>query len=107
MLVCILEENDRMINSWSRRFAYVYASIFAVPQFAEIHYALLKLALRGLGILNYYDDKVTGERYLITHILPRLISNRISPICFDVGANQGSYSQQLAKTFPAARIYAF
>lgn len=96
-----------MIRSLSRRFAYLYASIFATPQLASIHYLLLKVALRGLGILNYYDDKVTGERFLVTRFLPRLFVDRHSPIFFDIGANQGAYSLQLANVFPTSSIHAF
>jgi len=95
-----------MVTAWARRFADLYASIFALPQLAGFHYVLLKISLRGLGVLNYHDDRITGERHFITHLLPRLV-DQDSPVFFDVGANRGAYSRQLARLFPSARILAF
>jgi FkbM family methyltransferase len=62
--------------------------------------------LRGLGILNYENDKVSGERYLIKTILPKVIKTD-SPLFFDIGANIGNYSLTLLDRFPRAFIHAF
>lgn len=93
------------LNFW-QRLAYYYASLVSTPGMANFHYLLLKTALRGIGILNYYDGFVSGENYFISNFLPRLVQNKI-PIFFDVGANKGDYSLLLAKRFPHARIFAF
>jgi FkbM family methyltransferase len=64
------------------------------------------MALRGLGVLNYYDDAVSGEQYFIKKILPKWIT-RPAPVLFDVGANVGDYSAMLVTSFPLAKVYSF
>jgi len=95
------------MSTWvTHKAVSAYARLFARPRFARIHYLLLGVALRGLGILNYYDSAVSGEKYFVEKILPKLIQNN-NPIFFDVGANRGDYSVILATRFPHARIFAF
>lgn len=95
-----------MKDKLTRRLAYLYAAVFAKPRFANFHYALLKVALRGLGVMNYYDRSVSGEDYFITKWLPRLVRSR-PPVFFDIGANRGEYAVLLARQFPDAKIFAF
>jgi FkbM family methyltransferase len=90
----------------ARRLAYYYALIFATPRLAGFHYFLLNVALRGLGIMNYYDHAVSGEDFLVSKLLPRIVQNKES-IFFDVGANLGEYSMMLAEKFPKSKIFAF
>ncbi len=66
-----------------------YALLFGRRRFAEFNSILLRLGLRGLGIMNYYDFKVSGEKYLIDKIL----SQYDCRVVFDVGANEGDYSE--------------
>ena len=87
-------------------FIRLYQILFAKKKFRKIHEATLRLSLRGLGILNYQTDKVSGEKHLLEKILVKKI-NSASPIMFDVGANVGEYSKSLSKYFPNASIYAF
>jgi FkbM family methyltransferase len=94
--------NDKL----TRRLAYYYAALFAKPVLARFHYALLRLALRGLGVMNYYDRSISGEDYFITKCLPQLVRTR-PPVFFDIGANRGEYAVLLARQFPDAKIFAF
>jgi hypothetical protein len=55
--------------------------------------------------LNFQDDEVSGERYLIREWLPKTL-NRSKMVFFDVGANVGKYSSMLMKQFPTAFIHA-
>jgi FkbM family methyltransferase len=89
-----------------RRLADAYATIFARPALASYHYFLLKLAYRGLGVMNYRSPTISGERYLIFQLLPGLVTNDC-PVFFDIGANQGDYAKMLSQKFPAARIFAY
>lgn len=84
----------------------VYRWIFARPQLKKVNLALFYMSLRGLGILNFENNKVSGERFLVKKLLPALIKNE-EPIFFDVGANVGSYSAWLLSAFPSATIHAF
>jgi FkbM family methyltransferase len=84
----------------------IYRWIFARRKLQKINRALFHLSLRGLGILNYENDKVSGEWYLVHKVLPALINSK-RPIFFDVGANIGNFSDLLLSHFPSATIYAF
>lgn len=95
-----------MNQRFSCRIAYLYSILFATPVMQKFNYLLFHMGLRGLGVLNYHDDVVSGERYFIDRTLPKLISTQY-PVFFDVGANEGSYSSKLAENFPSAQIYAF
>ena len=83
----------------------LYIRIFARRKFANLNMVLFHLSLRGLGILNYENDKVSGEKYLITNILPNVVTSD-SPVFIDVGAYIGDYSITLLDYFPTAIIHA-
>lgn len=89
-----------------RRLAYFFAMMFATPKMANFYYFLLKVSLRGLGVMNYLDLVVSGENFFVTNLLPRFIQSA-KPLFFDVGANKGDYSLLLSSRFPQAQIFAF
>ncbi|MES2438939.1 MAG: FkbM family methyltransferase [Verrucomicrobiota bacterium] len=88
------------------RILRLWAGLFAKPQFEKLNNFLLDLSMRGLGILNFENESVSGEQHFISTILPKY-SNGDSPILIDVGANEGGYSKLLIDTFPQATIIAF
>jgi FkbM family methyltransferase len=59
--------------------------------------------LNAVGILNYQNDRVTGER----RFLSRFAKLKADPVVLDVGANVGDYSRLVRELSPAARIIAF
>lgn len=73
----------------------------------------------GLMIVNrfdYNDENVGQSRFLLDHgnastveaeITYQELLNVESPIIFDVGANIGTYTTWLAKTFHTGKVYAF
>lgn len=67
----------------------------------------LSLAFERRGILQYKDDVVSGERHLITEVLPHLLRAGNGLILLDVGANVGDYSRSLRGQFPGANILSF
>jgi FkbM family methyltransferase len=79
----------------------LYRFIFARPQLYSFNLHLYKLALRGLGVLNSEGSGVTGETYFFSW----LQKNRpqLSTV-IDVGANTGTYTQELLEFFPDARV---
>lgn len=85
---------------------HAYRALFARPYFQRFNTVLFHLSLHGLGILNYRNDKDSGEHHFVTRELPRLLATK-TPVCFDVGANVGGFSLLLLSTFPAATIHAF
>lgn len=84
----------------------IYRLLFARPRFERLNTALLELGLHGLGVLNYYDDRASGEKHLVERLLPK-ITKRPSPVFFDVGANVGDFTSLLISAFPSAKVHAF
>ena len=86
-----------------KKLSRVYSFIFARNIFFRFNQALYLLAIRGMGVLNYQDDYISGERGFIFNYL----SSLTKPIVFDVGANIGNYSKKILAANPDASIYAF
>lgn len=81
----------------------LYALVFARQQFQYFNMLLFDLGLRGLGILNYQDRKISGE----LAFLHQYLKGKDSPVVLDVGANAGSYSRDVVASNPSARVFAF
>jgi FkbM family methyltransferase len=67
----------------------------------------LLFAYNKNGILNYENNNISGESFLISEILPKYISKHEKSVIFDVGANIGNYSSSLAEIYTSCFIYAF
>ena len=85
---------------------HTYRRLFAHKALRKINEVLFRMSLRGLGILNYENDRVSGESHFIRKVLPSIIKND-APVFFDIGANVGNYSASLSGRFPNAIIHAF
>jgi FkbM family methyltransferase len=84
----------------------IYRWIFARHWLRKINMTLFQFSLRGLGILNFENDLVSGEQHFIQKVLPTIVYSEL-PVFIDVGANIGNYSASLLKRFPRAKVYAF
>lgn len=82
----------------------LYALIFARPAFYRANRFLFRLALSGMGILNWRSERLQGERGLLEKLLPLAPDGAV---VLDVGANEGRYSEQLLSLAPRLRIHAF
>ena len=89
-----------------RSVSTVYRWMFARPIFRKFNTLLFRLSLRGLGILNYENSNISGEKYLIKKILLKVIRKK-TPVFFDVGANVGNYTISLLETYPSAEVHVF
>lgn len=67
---------------------------------------LMTLAYNSIGILNYENDVVSGERFFINKVLKDYVKSP-TPVLLDVGANIGKYAIALSREFPAAKIFSF
>lgn len=85
----------------------LHCKVFARPAFRKFNTGLLYLGMNGLGVLNYQNDDVSGEKHLLTDWLPRQLAGTKQPVIFDVGANVGHYSQMLVEQFSDAIVHAF
>jgi FkbM family methyltransferase len=80
-----------------------YAYLFARKKFFRLNKVFFQLSLRGLGILNYKNDVVSGEQ----HFLRERFRSVARPIVFDVGANVGGYASAVLSQNPNAQLFAF
>lgn len=80
----------------------VYATLFANRFCLYFNKLLFQLSLRGLGILNHVDYKISGERHLLKNIVPKYSPTLI----FDVGANVGNYTLE-ARKYNRCPIFSF
>lgn len=94
-----------MIKTKVAHSAYaIYRGIFARPRFQKFNRFLYNCAIRGMGVSNFGGPHITGEHHLQRYALKKV---RHTPIVFDVGANEGTYSKSVLKIRPDATIFAF
>ena len=87
---------------FSRFIYYLYAKIFGRKIFFQFNAILYNLGLRGLGILNYQNDTISGEKTFLKSI----IRPQGTPVIIDVGANIGDYSRRILALNSDAQIFA-
>jgi FkbM family methyltransferase len=81
----------------------IYTFLFSRTYLVKCNKLLFDASLRGLGVLNYKNDVVSGER----HFLKTYLSSCQSPIVVDVGANEGLYSTDVWAVNRGAHVFAF
>ncbi|MCE7065383.1 FkbM family methyltransferase [Dyadobacter sp. CY326] len=83
----------------------IYIALFAKRRFFGLNNFLFELSLNGLGILNYENDLISGEKAFIDYLIK---SKKLdSGVILDVGANVGHYSVMLRNENIKSTIYAF
>ena len=80
-----------------------YAFLFSRSYFYKFNRGLHHASLRGLGVLNYKNDVMSGERRFIE----KSLSSSDAPTVVDVGANEGDYSSAVLEANKSARVFAF
>jgi FkbM family methyltransferase len=83
----------------------LYALLFARRYFQRINFFFYELSLRGMGILNYEREFLTGEKAWLRNFFNESSSKKITII--DVGANIGRYSKYILDHMGYATIHAF
>lgn len=90
-------------KSLHQRFVNVVMSSFELD---PLHYAH-----QQQGILKYQNNEVSGELFVLKEVLPKVLcadgTDDSHVVIFDVGANEGEYTQYLLDFFPKAAIYSF
>lgn len=82
---------------------FFYRLLFANKLFYKLNYGLYLLSLKGMGVLNYENDRVSGEYNFISRVAKRFKH----PVILDVGGNEGDYSALCKQLSPEAKIVAF
>src|SRR5262245_10064789 len=80
-----------------------HADLFRSARVAGFNQQLFEHVIRALGLLNYENERVSGERWFLTALLSRLPD----PIVIDVGANIGGYAELVKSIAPGAVVHAF
>ena len=84
---------------------YLFAYFLGRPRFNKLNKFLYNLALRGMGVYNYQDMRISGEFWFIKNVLKRSGDDLV---VFDVGANIGGYSKEILRNnVSIKKIYAF
>ena len=81
----------------------IYGYLFAKPIFRKLNMFLYQISLRGLGILNYQAEYLTGEKAWLKNYL----KDKRNPIVLDVGANVGNYSKDILMSNDNVKVFAF
>lgn len=84
-------------------FLKIYTRIFARKAFYKWNQFLVIIGMHGLGIDNYYDDNLSGERYALVE----RIKDLKSPLVIDVGAHIGDSAILIRSINPNAQIFSF
>jgi FkbM family methyltransferase len=82
-----------------------HRALFLKRKFYSLHKFLFHLSARGLGILNFENDRLSGENNFLHSFVN--IANKMPFVVIDVGANIGKYSNQIKILSPDVEIYAF
>lgn len=93
------------MNSLTRSFLTSYVSVFSRKSLYGFHVLLYKLSLRGMGLLNYENTKVSGEKAFLRYLTRHGKLN--AGVIFDIGANIGHYAVMLRQHNISLPIYAF
>ncbi len=81
----------------------LYGYLFARNIFRKFNTFLYQISLRGLGVLNYQGEYLTGEKAWLRGYL----KDKVKPIVLDVGANVGNYSKNVLSSNANCSIFAF
>jgi FkbM family methyltransferase len=81
----------------------IYRRLFVRRAYFRWHRMLHSVGLRGMGMFNYEDERVSGEDWLMRALAQ--IWER--PVVLDVGANEGSYAAKLKERLAGARVICF
>jgi FkbM family methyltransferase len=93
-----MELKTKMIESVKK----IHRSVLCKKEFYGINMFIYKLALHGIGILNYESDEISGEKVFLKNIF----AGMESPTIVDVGANIGEYSKKICLNSSNPTIYA-
>lgn len=83
----------------------LFRRLFCRARFQRVHRLMFALSLRGMGLLNYENDQVSGEDAFLRKVAAWRQNGPL--VVFDVGANVGDYSRLIRRHASQAEVYAF
>lgn len=85
----------------------IYRYLFARKMFSKLNKFLYGCSIRGLGVYNYENMLVSGEKHFIDKFIKNMVSNDKTLMVFDVGANKGDYTNLLVNEIKGIKIFSF
>lgn len=76
------------------------------PSFRKVNEFIFECSLNGLGILNFENSEISGERFFVERLLPLYLPDS-NPVLIDVGSNVGDYTSLFLSTHVDASVWAF
>ena len=80
-----------------------YSYYFSKVKFKKLNTFFFKLGLRGLGLYNYQNFKISGEFNFLKNYLTKIHC----PVVLDVGANEGEYAKLCKNINKQTKIFCF
>jgi FkbM family methyltransferase len=80
----------------------IYVFVFGRKRFIKLNKFLFRLSLGGLGVLNYKNSRVSGEKYFLKNYL-----SGKSGVVIDVGANEGNYTSEAIEINRNLKVFSF
>ncbi|SEV92697.1 methyltransferase, FkbM family [Chitinophaga sp. YR573] len=93
------------MNALSSTVKKVYVFLFARKALYRVNLLLYKLSMTGIGIHNYENDYVSGEKAFIKYMKAHNLFK--DGVILDVGANVGNYAIMLRENNITLPIFAF
>ena len=81
----------------------IYRKIFARSKFYNLNKAIYNLIVKSIGINNFENDNLSGEKNLLKVVL----NNFKEPVIFDIGGNVGNYSNSIKTLSSDSILYSF
>lgn len=88
-----------------RNIIYIFVRLLVRKKFFNMYKTLYKISLRGMGIFNFQDSKISGEKKFTNSIILKYKSEKIN--IFDVGANIGDYTNNFNELDNTYKVYSF
>ena len=92
------------VNFLVRLCGNIYIKLFARPLFYNFNKMVVYLGMKGLGILNYENFNISGEKKIVDNYI---LNNQDNKVIFDVGANAGAWSCYIHNHCSHFQIHAF
>ncbi|HBE43969.1 MAG TPA: FkbM family methyltransferase [Deltaproteobacteria bacterium] len=84
----------------------MYRKLFSRKVFFKLNKLIYNCSIRGLGIYNYENMDVSGERHFIENYIQKIAKDK-TIFVFDVGANQGEYTKVLVHGIKNIKVFSF
>jgi len=90
-----------------RLFQKYYLKHFSKGRYVELNYRLFKTFIKCIGINNFENINMSGEKWMIDILLKKKYRFQNGCVFIDVGANVGKFAKEVLIAYPQAQGYLF